>query len=43
MPKCQKCGAEVSETSTVCPKCFSFINFQKKEEQKINYNNDKIK
>lgn len=31
MKKCPKCGAEVSKTATVCPKCFNFIKLQKEE------------
>lgn len=43
MKKCPKCGAEVSETATVCPKCFSFIKLQKDKVNSIPANHKKCK
>lgn len=40
MKKCPKCGVEVFETMSICPKCFSFISNEEKHENVENKNND---
>lgn len=37
--KCSKCGTEVTESVTVCPKCFSFIEEENKVNEEENKNN----
>lgn len=40
MKKCPKCGVEVFETMSICPKCFSFISNEERHENVENKNND---